>query len=165
MKANVVYLLGTTYLLPSSSTRPSVATPRRNGSSTPYTSTASFVDWHQHRRSPVVWVRDTDFARQMVDPAVPPGRGATLFPSSANVKSIPGHGCILLELCACSIHLLGQLAIKAYFSVELFKSYGSNIINVWRNVLATIKNVCTFVASIDEIIESTIWIFFSTSYW
>ena len=29
-----------------------------------------------------------------------------------------------------------------------------------RNVLAIIKNVCTFVASLDEIIESTICNFF-----
>lgn len=52
-----------------------------------------------------------DFARQMADLAEPPGRDATLYLFSANVKPIPIFGCILLELYACSIHLLGQLGI------------------------------------------------------
>lgn len=61
-----------------------------------------------------------DFARQMADLAVPPGRDATLYLFSANVKPIPIFGCILLELYACSIHLLGQLGIYNLKKFNLF---------------------------------------------
>ncbi len=81
-----------------------------------------------------------DFARQMADLAEPPGRDATLYLFSANVKPIPIFGCILLELYACSIHLLGQLGIysfgkfKSFITISVYKTFSSiEKLNVFKS--------------------------------